>query len=164
MRETLFNWLTGYLEGAQVLDLFAGSGALGMEALSRGAQHVSFVELNEMAATSIRNNLELLHGSTERACNPETEGLFQVHHQSAQDFLNNSAANTYDLLLLDPPFSEHLHEDILVLIQKTNLLKNRGLIYIEAPQDQAITVPSDWSLLKEKSSGQVRFSLFKNEL
>lgn len=156
MRETLFNWLTGYIEGARVVDLFAGSGALGLESLSRGAEHVSFIELDKTAAKAIDSNLKVLNNEPQLA-------NAQVHNQSALTFLEQIEQKSCDILLLDPPFSAELHNQILQLIESSNIMKDSGLIYIEAPQKQPLILPSGWSKHREKSSGQVEFSLYKKE-
>ncbi len=149
MRETLFNWLTPYLYQSNVLDLFAGSGALGMEALSRGAGHCLFVEANATAARGIADNLAIL--KCEKG---------QVRQQSAFDVIDELRPRSIDLLLLDPPFDSHLHMPVLDKVCQAEILTESSLVYIEAPVNEDIGIPSHWQLLKEKASGQVNFSLY----
>ena len=148
MRETLFNWIAPDIHGANVIDLFAGSGALGLESLSRGASQVTFIELNSQAAQSICDNLELL--SANHAL---------VKKTSALDYLQMVPENSYDLLFLDPPFAEELHNDVLALIDKRNIMKQDAWVYIEAPATTKLAIPSNWTIHREKTSGQVRYLL-----
>ena len=150
MRETLFNWLMPYVPGAAIVDLFSGSGALGLEALSRGATSAQFIELNKAAADAIQHNLKLLEASSSK-----------VHQQTAQEYLRTVEPQSADIIFLDPPFEQQLHNAIIELIATQKLLRDGALIYIEKPQNQVLQVASDWQLLKQKSSGQVDFLLFQ---
>ncbi|MFI2811210.1 16S rRNA (guanine(966)-N(2))-methyltransferase RsmD [Microbulbifer zhoushanensis] len=141
LRETLFNWLQFRLPGARCLDLFAGSGALGLEALSRGAASVEFVELNRRAADTLRAQLQLL--GTDRG---------RVHHQSALDFLAGDAS-AYDIVFLDPPFTADLWQPALAALH--DRLAPRALVYVETPRDTALPLPGHWQVEKEKRAGQV---------
>ncbi len=149
LRETLFNWLQFYLPNAQCLDLFAGSGALGFEALSRGAASVDFVELNPLAARTLKQQLQLLE---------TTDG--QVHNCRAADFLG-SGNKPYDIVFIDPPFADNLWQESLgALIGR---LSQGALIYIETPRDTVLSTAANWSLLKEKRAGQVCMRLYRND-
>ncbi|WP_444899485.1 16S rRNA (guanine(966)-N(2))-methyltransferase RsmD [Microbulbifer sp. VAAC004] len=148
LRETLFNWLQFHLPGAQCLDLFAGSGALGLESLSRGAASVDFVELNPQAARTLNQQLQLLEA---------TDG--EVHNCRAADFLVGGG-KPYDIVFIDPPFADDLWQESLGAL--TGRLSEGALIYIETPRDIVISAANDWSLIKEKRAGQVCMRLFRN--
>ena len=149
-RETVFNWLAPYIYESRVLDLFAGSGALGMEAISRGAKHCIFVEAEHQAAQSLSNNLKSLQ------CD-----IGKVIQKNAFDALYEIPAHSIDLLFLDPPFDAQLHQSILDSLGARQILAPSALVYLEAPSHELIQLPIGWSQLKEKVSGQVRFSLYQ---
>lgn len=149
MRETLFNWLVPYIHQARVLDLFAGSGALGIEALSRGANNCIFVESDQHAARGLAENL-----STLRCKNA------QVLQQNAFEVIETLVPHSIDILFLDPPFDSHLHNRILDSVCNCQALAQSALIYIEAPVNETIGIPANWLLLNKKVSGQVSFSLY----
>jgi len=148
LRETLFNWLQFYLPGARCLDLFAGSGALGLEALSRGAGAVDFVELDRGAAQILRQQLSVL-----QADNGE------VHNLPAEVFLAQPTA-PYDLVFVDPPFAANLWDSTLKQLSAGGLLGENALIYVETPRGTSVAVPEGWQLQKEKQAGQVCMRLF----
>jgi len=146
LRETLFNWLQFRLPGARCLDLFAGSGALGLEALSRGASSVDFVELNSHAARTLKEQLRLL----------EAQGA-QVHSCRAANFLASNDKQ-YDIIFVDPPFAEDLWQGSLSALE--GHLSEETLVYIETPRDTALSTPPNWQLIKEKRTGQVCMRLY----
>lgn len=148
IRETLFNWLAPSIQGAHCLDLFAGSGALGLEALSRGAASCELVELNRNSAQHIANHLQTLNANNG-----------SVHVSSAEAHLQESHSH-YDIIFLDPPFKQNLITQILPLLAKC--LKNGSLIYLETAKDEAIpALPKEWQPLKQKQGGQVSYQLFE---
>ncbi len=143
IRETLFNWLQGQVHGASCLDLFAGSGALGIEALSRGASEVVFIDSVKQVTRQLEANLSLLQSD---AC---------VLHNNAQSYLENSN-QTFDIIFLDPPFRQNMLPGSLKSILEKNLLKKNGLIYLEYEAEQDF----NWnnfglSPIKETTAGQV---------
>jgi 16S rRNA (guanine966-N2)-methyltransferase len=146
-RETLFNWLQSDIVDMQVLDLFAGTGALGLEALSRGAQSAIFVEPQAQAAEGIARSLQTL-------------GLPQgsVQRMMAQQFLASSTAR-FDLIFIDPPFDADLWSTTLERLLEADILADQGLIYLECPKDQIINIPVGWGAIKDKIAGKVRFRL-----
>ncbi|AMX03853.1 16S rRNA (guanine(966)-N(2))-methyltransferase RsmD [Microbulbifer thermotolerans] len=148
LRETLFNWLQFYLPGARCLDLFAGSGALGLEALSRGASEVDFVELNPDAARMLKQQLALLEADNAR-----------VHQDSAAAFLARPAAS-YDIVFVDPPFAGDLWQQTLAALAPH--LAEGALIYVETPRDKALSLTEDWRIEKEKRAGQVCMRLLSH--
>ena len=151
LRETLFNWLQFHLPGARCLDLFAGSGALGLEALSRGAETVDFVELDRRAAQVLRQQLELLQAAGAR-----------VHNCPAEVFLAQPPANEapFDVIFIDPPFAGDLWQQTLKALTETGLIAENAWIYVESPRDTPMPAPVEWQLEKEKRAGQVCMRLY----
>jgi len=149
IRETLFNWLQPYLPGSVCIDLFSGSGALGFEAASRGAETVDMIELDGQAYKQLQANKTLLAA--------EQCALFR---QTAQQFLKQS--NTaYDIVFLDPPFQADLWSEMAGLLMQGNLLHNGSLVYLECSKYQDVNLlPENWHLIKDKQAGDVRYCLF----
>lgn len=153
IRETLFNWLAPTLAGSKCLDLFAGSGALGLEALSRGAQSVLFVEQSTVAIDALRDALKVL--GTEHA---------SVFHADAVEYLTGRPSENYDLVFLDPPFAADLGQDLCRLLAGGDWLAPGANVYLEQDRDQSRPdLPGGWRVLKEKTTGNVRYSLMRVE-
>jgi 16S rRNA (guanine966-N2)-methyltransferase len=147
IRETLFNWLAPNIEGSRCLDLFAGTGALGLEALSRGARSVVFVEQSPVACKSLRNCMRLLDA---------TGGL--LVQADARKYLATADLPQFDIVFLDPPFADNLMADLCRLLQNGCHAGNQGSI----EQDrtfQPATLPDGWTTIHEKTAGNVRYSL-----
>jgi len=153
IRETLFNWLAPVLAGAKCLDLFAGSGALGLEALSRDAQSVVFVERSGVAVAALRECLEALDAKHASILNADAEA-----------YLNGPATEQYDIVFLDPPFAADLAQDLCRLLAGGGWLAPGANVYLEQDRDQARPeLPDGWRILKEKTTGNVRYSLMRAE-
>ncbi|MGA2778104.1 MAG: 16S rRNA (guanine(966)-N(2))-methyltransferase RsmD [Steroidobacteraceae bacterium] len=153
IRETLFNWLQQMVCGARCLDLFAGSGALGLEALSRGAREVVFVEQAVAAARAVREQLTRL-GGTARA---------QVVEMGAKRYLS-TPAEPFDLVFVDPPFGQQALPVYLPLLGTGAWVKPDGLVYIECERAAGAPVlPLGWELLKSKSAGEVGYHLARGK-
>jgi len=153
VRETLFNWLGHAVIGARCLDLFAGSGALGLEALSRGAKHVSFVELNKASAYEIQRSLEILKAEADK---------FIVSIEPAEKFLESAKANQllFDVIFLDPPFRQDWWKKLSPML--STLTHSESMIYLEVEKEaDQIELPENWSVFREKTAGQVRYYLLK---
>ncbi len=151
VRETLFNWLQPTILGARCLDLFAGSGALGLEALSRGAAQVDFVERDRKSAAAIRGHLETLN--TERG---------RIVAGDALHFLQQSDLQRYDLIFLDPPFGQGLLERALQLLGERPV-SDRLQLYIETEQAVSdLPLPQGWGATRSGEAGQVRYMLLQN--
>ncbi len=151
VRETLFNWLQPVVAGANVLDVFAGSGALGFEALSRGASTLTMIEKNNLAAKQLIENAQTL----------KTQDT-QIIKSDALTWLAQ-CSQSFDLIFLDPPFAKGLLPQCLQLIEDKGLLKANGWIYIESEQDlNSLSLPSQWQLHREKKAGQVKLCLYQN--
>lgn len=152
VRETLFNWLQTDLKDAQVLDLFAGSGALGFEAASRGAARVDLVEAAPLAAASLR-------ATAARLGRDGSGAEVQVHAQTAQAFLAAAAGRHWDLAFLDPPFAENLWEASLAALAPR--LTARALVYLETPIATSVALPSGWTLRRELRTREVQAALYR---
>ncbi len=152
VRETLFNWLQPIVQNARCLDMYAGSGALGLEALSRGAEHVQFIELERQAARQLEKHLDLLRA----------QPLASVHNGKALDWLTRPHTNAapFDLVFLDPPFQEELWSNSIAALESGHWLAENAYIYIETPAQYALSVPAHWTLHREKRTGNVRFALY----
>ena len=149
IRETLFNWLTPVIHGSRCLDLCAGTGALGLEALSRGAQRVVFVEKSLKAAQTLRQNIATL-GSEDAV----------VLNLDAQNYLAESPVERFDIVFLDPPFAAGLHAELCRLLSERGWLAAGARVYIEADRNHAdIDLPEKWQLSKNRTAGKVRYML-----
>ncbi len=149
IRETLFNWLAPTIEGARCLDLFAGTGALGFEALSRGATSVVFVENSRRAAKVIEKSAQILDASGA-----------SVHCADATDFVRKSAPASFDVVFLDPPFADDRLEALCGLIEERRILAPGGKVYLEQDSTKPETLlPETWRILKNKTAGNVRYML-----
>lgn len=146
VRETLFNWLRDRIEGAACIDLFAGSGALGLESLSRGAASVTFVDKERAAVEAIRGHLELLKaaGGT-------------VVQTDAFAWLAGTPTPV-DLVFLDPPFDADLVPEVCAKLAQ-GWLKPGAWVYLEHAAERVPKLPPQWQLLKESRAGRVGFRL-----
>ena len=150
VRETIFNWLQANIGNAHCLDLFSGSGALGFEAASRGANTVSLVESQAKVAQQLQDNKQLL--SAEQCT---------VIHTTAQQFLATNQQQ-YDIVFIDPPYQADLWQTIAEQLMQQNSLADHAYIYIECPSKGDLpTLPAQWQLLKDKQAGEVRYCLFE---
>jgi 16S rRNA (guanine966-N2)-methyltransferase len=148
IRETLFNWLMLSINGARCLDAFAGSGALGFEAYSRGATEIVLLEKSPIV---YKNLIQIADAF-------KTPSL-QVICNDVQHYLSNKP-KAFDIIFLDPPFSEMIHHQIIDLIQHQQCIHSGGLLYVEAPSPLVLD-PATWTLLKAKKAGSVFYSLYQ---
>ena len=153
VRETLFNWLQEPIGGARCLDLFAGSGALGLEALSRGAREVTFVEPASEPARMLGEELKrLLQGTANKPAG-------RVLPMSAERFLV-APGEPFDVVFLDPPFGPDALAEPVRLLDAGGWLAAGGWIYLESARSAGVpSLPSRWSLVKSKSAGEVGYHL-----
>ncbi len=149
VRETLFNWLAPVVEGARCLDLYAGTGALGIEAISRGASGCTFVESDRMLARLLAENLARLKIDTARVL--ETDALNML----------SRAAEPFDIAFLDPPFGANLWNESARLLESRGWLAANAWLYVESPRDAAITLPPSLLLHREGHAGAVRYALYR---
>lgn len=148
VRETLFNWLQQSIVGARCLDLFAGSGALGLEALSRGAAHVTFVDREPQVGRHLSQTLERL-GS----------GDATVVVEDAQRFLSRPP-QPCDIVFLDPPFDSAALAQVGSRLQAW--LAPGAYIYVESPADRSLAMlPAHWGVHRTKRAGQVGYHLLR---
>jgi 16S rRNA (guanine966-N2)-methyltransferase len=151
VKETVFNWLMPYLQQSHCLDCFAGAGSLGFEALSRGAKQVTLIELDKHAAKQLQQNKALLNADN-----------VEIHQTNALNYLAATPTSKFDIVFIDPPFRKGLTEEVINLLENSWLTKN-ALIYIEMEiENNKVLIPEHWSLLKEKSAGQVSYRLYQN--
>ena len=151
VRETVFNWLAAHIEGAKVLDAFTGSGALYLEALSRGAGDSVALDSNSAAIASLRQNLELLR------C---PRG--QVFQSDAQRYLQGEPKLAFDVVFLDPPFHQDLLPSTCALLEERGWLADRAWIYTESEiSPSSLNLPGNWRLHREKKAGQVYYALWE---
>jgi 16S rRNA (guanine966-N2)-methyltransferase len=149
VRETLFNWLQHAVAGARCLDLFAGSGALGLEALSRGAKELVFVEQAVAAARALQEQLIRFGGA----------GKGQVVEMGAARYLR-SAPQPFDIVFLDPPFGQDALAEYVPLLNAGGWLNAGALVYLENEKTAGVPLlPAHWELLKSKSAGEVGYHL-----
>ena len=151
VRETLFNWLAPILPGARCLDLFAGSGALGIEALSRGAAEVVFVERHPLAARTLRDHLDRLHAQNARV--EQADALAWLRQQGTP----------FEIALLDPPFGQGLLESSCAALEAGGWLATSAWIYLEAEAEAEIALPACWTPYREKTAGAVTYRLARRE-
>jgi 16S rRNA (guanine966-N2)-methyltransferase len=151
IRETLFNWLMHDIAGSRCLDVFAGSGALGLECLSRGAAEITMLEKHSLAARQLRAHCELLQTTSA-----------QVIQQDALLWLEQSEnTKKFDLVFIDPPFAAKLWQATIDTLTNQQLLADNALVYIETPTNTAFLTPPDWQLHREKKSGNSHYRLFR---
>lgn len=149
VRETLFNWLAPLIQGSRCLDLFAGTGALGFEALSRGAASVVFVENAPRAVKALETSARVLDASGAN-----------IHCGDATDYVRNARPASFDIIFLDPPFADDRLADICRLIDECGILAPGGRVYLEQDRGKAETpLPDRWRVLKDKTAGNVRYVL-----
>lgn len=149
VRETLFNWLQLRIHGAHCLDLFAGSGALGFEALSRGAASATALESAAVVAAALRHNAGLL-GSDR----------LQIVQQDALRWLDKPATQQFDIVFVDPPFADNSHARCCELLQQHGWLAPGALVYLEAGSSLlALALPPAWQLTRHKQAGDVHYGL-----
>ena len=150
IRETVFNWLQPVISGAHCLDLFAGSGALGFEALSRGAAASCFVDEDLRVIQQLQKNADQL----------QADGATVVW-RNARDYLANHPG-TFDIVFLDPPYREDILAQLAEQLEQCHCLADNAWIYVEAPKQRPWPdFPHTWQLTHDRTSGQVRYGLVK---
>lgn len=149
VRETLFNWLAPVIVGESCLDLCAGTGALGIEALSRGAANVQFVERDARAAQALRDNLARLKVANGKVSAADA-GLFL-----------QGAAQPYGLIFLDPPFALNLWSALARRLEDGGWLTPAAWVYVEAPRATVPALPANWQPHREGHAGEVCYTLYR---
>ncbi len=150
VRETLFNWLRDDIEGARCLDLYAGSGALGFEAASRGASEVVLVEVHPLIAKDLRQNCALLEATR-----------VQVLNEGALDFLKREPA-PFDVVFLDPPFRRGWLSLTAERLERAEWLSADALIYLESERELPLhDLPLSWTVRRQGVAGDVAYGLYQ---
>lgn len=149
VRETLFNWLMPVLAGARVVDVFAGSGALGLEAVSRGAGHAVLVERDAALAQSLRDTVARL----------SAQGSVEVAQGDALAWLARQAPASFDVAFVDPPFEAGLWQPTLAALLPK--LAQHAWLYVESPPGETPVLPEGWSLHREGRTREVRYALYR---
>jgi 16S rRNA (guanine966-N2)-methyltransferase len=154
IRETLFNWLQMDTPGSRCLDLYAGSGALGFEAASRGAEAVVAVEQDSTACRALHENIAKLNARQ-----------IKIVQSDAFRFLATSSAEPFDIVFMDPPFGFNLIEQTGQWLEDKGWLSKQAKIYVEAEigNDCLEKLPANWRLMKSKTAGEVSYSLFSRD-
>lgn len=147
MRETLFNWLQGSIAGANVLDVFAGTGALGFEALSRGAAQATLLEKDPQLAGNLQQINTMLKGNA------------IIERADALQWLAQQKSAKYDVVFVDPPFAEGLHANVLQLLE--NVTHEGTMLYVEAPIREMVVIPPIWRVIKEAKTRDVASKLLQ---
>jgi len=151
VRETIFNWLAPIIDGAHVLDLFAGSGALGLEALSRGAAFATFVDSHKKVTQALQDHLVLLNAKDKA----------EVVSMDGVRFLKQEA-KVYNLVFLDPPYQLDFMAKVVPLLEENGWLADNAMLYLEIEKRQSLPeLPDNWNMLKDKTAGEVSYFLFQ---
>ena len=151
LREVLFNWLQFEIQNFQCLDLFAGTGALGIEALSRGADKTIFIESNKKNYMALKNSLLEL--------NLKSQSMLLFKDGLA--WIKENDLSVFDLIFLDPPFDNNYETKVLEMLCKNKNLKSSCKIYIEFSKFSDIKLSNSYEILKEKIVGDVKALLVK---
>lgn len=149
IRETLFNWLQPVVAGSHCLDLFAGTGALGFEALSRGAAHATMIERSTLACQQLRQHQKRLSAKA------------NIIEGNCLNWLKTTAPQAADIVFVDPPFDDNLWTLTIEQLQQPGWLADNAWVYIESPKDYPLDLPANWQDHRYKSAGRVDFRLLQ---
>ena len=153
LKEIIFNWLQFEINDFVCLDLFAGTGSLGIEAISRNAQKVFFVEINKKNYSVLTKNIKLL----------DIKDKSKVIFKDAFEWIKKNNLSNIDLILLDPPFNQEYEIKLLKLLSRKNDIKPSCKIYLEHSKFTEVEVPEDFKILKNKIVGDVRALLLEKK-
>ena len=151
-RETLFNWLQPWIPTADCIDLFAGTGALGFEAASRGAASIVMVEKHPRALQVLRQSIELLQAIQ-----------VQLQAGGAMSQIEGLKPDSFDIAFVDPPFDSNLGAVVLERLDKSACIRRGGFVYVESPANTSIPAPEGWSVWRDQQMGEVRMQLFRRK-
>jgi 16S rRNA (guanine966-N2)-methyltransferase len=154
-RETLFNWLQPWISGSDCADLFAGTGALGFEAASRGAESVLMIEKHPRAQQQLRQSIEQLQAIQ-----------VSLHTGGAMTRLEDFTVDSFDIVFVDPPFDSNLCGRVMERLNKNGCVRRGGFVYLESPVSEAkqIKPPEGWSVWRDQQIGEVRMQLFRRNI
>ena len=156
VRETVFNWLMNDISGARCLDVYAGTGALGLECLSRGAAFVKFIESKQPVLRSIQNSIDILY--------PEDDRNVSLTRADAMSALQMVCEEKFDIVFLDPPFNDDLIKTSATLLEKNYWLSDKAIIYIECEANKGdLVLPENWIKYKSGRAGQSAYYLYRRE-
>lgn len=151
VRETLFNWVAPWVEGSRCLDCFAGSGALGLEAASRGAREVVMLERSAPAVRGLKASVAALSAAQVAVCRAD-----------ALEWLATTPVRPFDLCFVDPPFASELLAPTLARLVGRGWITSDGMIYVESAKDEPLPArPEGWEWFRSKVAGQVRYGLLR---
>lgn len=151
VRETLFNWLAPFIRDANVLDLFAGSGALGMEALSRGARAATFIESDVRCVDALRAHADEWQASGA-----------QIRRADALAWLAVTPPEPFDVVFVDPPFAAAWWSTVCARLEAGGFLTPQAFVYLEMPREQTVdTLPANWQPWREGKAGDVGYHLLR---
>jgi len=158
LREVLFAWLQPFIVGSRVLDLFAGSGALGFEAASRGAGQVTMVEKSPNICNVLQQNAtQLKLDNVAIAC----ADALQIARDKPPAVDSDSRCGRFDIVFIDPPFDKHLHQQVIeALLQGQCLSQNCHVVIESSKREELPLIPHTWQLKKEKIAGEVRLRVY----
>jgi 16S rRNA (guanine966-N2)-methyltransferase len=151
-RETLFNWLQPWTVAADCADLFAGTGALGFEAASRGAASVLMIEKHPLAQDVLRQSIEQLQAVQVRLLGG-----------GAMSMLEDFKADSFDIVFVDPPFDSNLAGLVMERLDRTGCVRRGGFVYIESPAQKGVAPPPGWRVWRDQQMGEVRMQLFRRQ-
>jgi len=149
-RETLFNWLQPWISGADCADLFAGTGALGFEAASRGAKSVLMIEKHPRAQEVLSQSIEQLQAEQ-----------VNLHRGGAMRSIEEFKPDSFDLVFVDPPFDSNLGGLVLERLDSIACVRHDGFVYVESPASIHNLPPPGWSVWRDQQMGEVRLQLFR---
>lgn len=152
IRETLFNWLAPYIEGSQCLDLFAGSGVLGFEALSRGAEFVCFVDRHSKVLIELQKNAEQLSIDQQN---------YAVLYGVCPQQMPPLPGSPFDIIFLDPPFHQQLLSRTIDWLLQNNAIHKNSWIYIEMEKNCQLELPEHWQIHRQKETTSLIYQLIK---
>ncbi len=148
IREILFQWLSQYITNARCLDCFAGSGALGIEAVSRYASFSTLLEIEKKTIFILKKNIKELNISN-----------LEAIHTNTLNWLKKTG-KPYDIIFIDPPFYQGIINKTLFLLENKKWIKKNSLIYIEKEKKQPLIMSNNWTLYKKKTTSQVECCLY----
>ncbi|QCI23601.1 16S rRNA (guanine(966)-N(2))-methyltransferase RsmD [Buchnera aphidicola (Macrosiphoniella sanborni)] len=148
IRETLFSWLSKYIKNAKCLDCFAGSGALGIEAVSHYAESSTLLEIEKKTFLNLKKNIKQLKISN-----------IKIIHTNTFYWLKKTG-KPYDIIFIDPPYYQGLVNKTINLLINKKWIKKNSLIYIEQEKKEPLTTPKNWNLYKYKTTNQIQYYLY----